>query len=107
MRVFREEIFGPIAPVTRFHDEEEAVRLANDTEYGLASYLFTRDIGRVWRVSSALEYGMVGMNETDLAAGEAPFGGVKESGLGREGGKQGLEEFMECKYILLGDLAKR
>lgn len=107
MRVFREEIFGPIAPVTRFHDEEDAVRLANDTEYGLASYLFARDIGRVWRVSSALEYGMVGVNEAGLATGEAPFGGVKESGLGREGGKQGLEEFMECKYILLGDLAKR
>ncbi len=107
MRVFREEIFGPIAPVLRFADEDEAIRLANDTEYGLASYLFSRDVGRIWRVASALEYGMVGVNETALATGEAPFGGVKESGLGREGGRQGLDEFMEYKYILLGDLARR
>lgn len=104
MKVFREEIFGPIAPVLRFKDEKEAVSMANDTEYGLASYVFARDIGRIWRVSQALEYGLVGVNEVALASGELPFGGIKESGLGREGGRPGLEEFMEIKYTLLGGL---
>lgn len=104
MRVWKEEIFGPVLPVVAFTTEEEAVALANDTQYGLASYLFTRDIGRVWRVSRKLEYGMVGVNEVTLASGEVPFGGVKESGLGREGGSLGLDEYMEPKYVLLGNL---
>ena len=78
--------------------------LANDTSYGLASYVFTRDLARMWRVAGRLEYGMVGANETTLATGETPFGGVKESGLGREGGRQGLDEYLETKYILLGGL---
>lgn len=104
MRLFREEIFGPVAPVTMFSTEDEAVALANDTSYGLASYVFTRDLARMWRVAGRLEYGMVGANETTLATGETPFGGVKESGLGREGGRQGLDEYLETKYILLGGL---
>jgi len=107
MRLFREEIFGPIAPIVRFDDEDQAVSLANDTAYGLASYVFTRDLGRMWRVTNRLEYGLVGVNEVALASGELPFGGVKESGLGREGGRQGLDEYMETKYILLGALDKR
>jgi succinate-semialdehyde dehydrogenase/glutarate-semialdehyde dehydrogenase len=106
MAVCREEIFGPVAPVLRFKDEEEAVALANDTAYGLASYLYTRDMGRFFRVAEALEYGMVGVNEVLLAMPEVPFGGVKESGLGREGGRQGLEEFLETKYILAGGLGR-
>lgn len=104
MRLCREEIFGPLAPIMTFANEEDAVAMANDTPYGLAAYLFTRDVGRIWRVSRALDYGMVGVNEVTMASGEAPFGGVKESGLGREGGSQGLEEYMETKYVLLGRL---
>ncbi len=104
MRLWREEIFGPLAPIVAFDTEEEAVAMANDTPYGLASYLFTRDVGRIWRVSRALEYGMVGVNEVAMASCEVPFGGVKDSGLGREGGLQGLEEYMETKYVLLGNL---
>jgi succinate-semialdehyde dehydrogenase/glutarate-semialdehyde dehydrogenase len=107
MRLFREEIFGPIAPIMRFSTEEEAVELANDTPFGLACYVFTDDLGQLWRVSNALEYGLVGANEVALATGEVPFGGVKDSGLGREGGRQGLDEYMETKYILMGGLAKR
>ncbi len=107
MRLFREEIFGPIAPIVRFSSEEEAIDLANDTPYGLASYVFSDDLGQMWRVSNALEYGLVGANEVALASGEVPFGGVKDSGLGREGGRQGLDEYMEIKYILMGGLAKR
>jgi succinate-semialdehyde dehydrogenase/glutarate-semialdehyde dehydrogenase len=106
MAVCREEIFGPVAPVLRFRDEAEAVALANDTAYGLASYVYTRDIGRFFRVAEALEYGMVGVNEVLLAMPETPFGGVKESGLGREGGRQGLDEFLVTKYILAGGLGK-
>ncbi len=102
MPVCQEEIFGPVAPILTFDSEEEAVAMANDTRYGLASYVFTRNLGRFWRVSEKLEYGMVGVNEVVLATGEAPFGGIKESGLGREGGRQGLDEFMETKYVLLG-----
>jgi len=102
MRVFREEIFGPVAPVVGFATEAEAVVLANDTEFGLASYVFTKDLGRAWRVSEALAYGMVGVNETALAMAEAPFGGVKESGLGREGGGEGLLEYLDTKYVLMG-----
>lgn len=104
MKVFREEIFGPIAPIVRFSDEAEALAMANDSEYGLASYLFSRDIGRIWRVSRGLEFGMVGVNEVALASGEVPFGGVKQSGLGREGAHEGLEEYLETKLILLGGL---
>lgn len=104
MRVFREEIFGPVLPVLKYDTEEDAVRLANDTEYGLASYVFTRDLGSFYRISAALEYGMVGVNETVLAAGETPFGGVKYSGLGREGGREGIEDYLETKLILLGGL---
>jgi succinate-semialdehyde dehydrogenase/glutarate-semialdehyde dehydrogenase len=106
MRVFREEIFGPVAPVVKFATEEQAVELANDTAYGLASYLYTRDLGRTWRVSEALEYGLVGVNETALASAEIPFGGIKESGLGREGGVEGLLDYMETKYILMGGMGE-
>jgi succinate-semialdehyde dehydrogenase/glutarate-semialdehyde dehydrogenase len=104
MRVFKEEIFGPVAPVVRFSTEEEAIALANDTEVGLASYVFTKDLGRTWRMSEALEYGMVGVNEVILAMAEAPFGGIKESGMGREGGCEGLLDYMDTKYILMGGI---
>lgn len=107
MRLFKEEIFGPIAPIIRFSSEEEAVELANDTAYGLASYVFTRDLAQMWRVTNKLEFGLVGANEVTLATGEVPFGGMKDSGLGREGGRQGLDEYLETKYILLGGLDKR
>ncbi len=105
MAVFRNEIFGPVAPVTRFHTEEEAIALANDTEFGLASYFYTRDIGRVWRVAEALEYGIVGINEGIISNEMAPFGGVKESGSGREGSKYGIDDYVEIKYMLMGGLA--
>ncbi|MDC1117291.1 aldehyde dehydrogenase family protein, partial [Luminiphilus sp.] len=104
MAVFRNEIFGPVAPVTVFHDESEAVALANDTEFGLAAYFYTRDIGRVWRVAEALEYGMVGINEGIISNEMAPFGGVKWSGSGREGSKYGIEDYLDIKYILMGGL---
>ncbi len=101
MRVTYEETFGPVAPLFKFKTEEEAVQMANDTEFGLASYFYTRDIGRVWRVSEALEYGMVGVNSGLISNEVSPFGGVKESGLGREGGTFGIEEFLEPKYICM------
>lgn len=104
MLVATEETFGPLAPVFRFSDEAEAIRLANDTEYGLAAYFYSRDIGRVWRVAEALEYGMVGINEGIISTELAPFGGVKASGVGREGARQGLEEYLECKYMLMGGI---
>jgi succinate-semialdehyde dehydrogenase/glutarate-semialdehyde dehydrogenase len=104
MLVAREETFGPVAPIFRFETEAEALRMANDTEFGLASYLYTRDIGRVWRVSEALEYGMVGINTGLVSTEVAPFGGVKESGIGREGSKYGIEEFVEVKYLCMGGL---
>jgi succinate-semialdehyde dehydrogenase/glutarate-semialdehyde dehydrogenase len=104
MRVFREETFGPVAPLFRFKDEQEVIDLANDTEYGLAAYFYARDLGRVWRVAEALEYGMVAVNEGVLSTEVAPFGGMKQSGLGREGSKYGAEEFVEIKYILMGGL---
>ncbi len=106
MKVAREETFGPVAPLFRFKTEEEAIRMANDTEFGLASYFYSRDIGRVWRVSAALEYGIVGVNEGLISTEVAPFGGVKESGLGREGSKYGTEDFVVIKYTLMGGLAK-
>jgi len=104
MAVFRNEIFGPVAPVVRFETEAEAIAIANDTEFGLASYFYTRDIGRVWRVSEALEYGIVGVNEGIISNEMAPFGGVKESGSGREGSKYGIDDYVEIKYILMGGL---
>jgi succinate-semialdehyde dehydrogenase/glutarate-semialdehyde dehydrogenase len=102
MRVAKEEIFGPVAPLFKFHDEAEAIQMANDTEFGLAAYFYARDIGRVWRVSEALEYGMVGVNTGIVSSEVAPFGGVKSSGLGREGSKYGLDEYLELKYINMG-----
>ena len=104
MQIFREETFGPVAPLFRFKTEEEVIQQANDTEYGLASYFYARDLGRVWRVAEALEYGMVGVNEGGISTEVAPFGGMKESGLGREGSKYGTDEFTEIKYILMGGL---
>ncbi|WP_449410151.1 NAD-dependent succinate-semialdehyde dehydrogenase [Methylobacterium komagatae] len=104
MDVAREETFGPLAPLFRFKDEAEAIHMANDTEYGLACYFYTRDLGRAFRVSEALEYGMVGVNEGIITTEVAPFGGVKESGLGREGGRLGIEDYLEVKYICLGGL---
>lgn len=104
MRLFKAEIFGPVAPVFRFKTEEEAIRLANDTEFGLASYIYTRDLGRIWRVSERIEYGMVGVNETAISSEVIPFGGVKESGSGREGSKYGIDDYLEIKYICMGGL---
>jgi succinate-semialdehyde dehydrogenase / glutarate-semialdehyde dehydrogenase len=102
MKVAREETFGPLAPLFRFSNEEEAVKLANDTEFGLAAYFYSRDIGRVWRVSEALEYGIIGANVGIISTEVAPFGGMKESGLGREGSHHGMEDFMEIKYTCMG-----
>ena len=104
MIVSREETFGPVAPLFRFQTEEEAIEMANDTEFGLASYFYSRDIGRIWRVSEALEYGMVGINEGIISTEVAPFGGVKESGLGREGSHHGIDEYLEIKYLCMGGL---
>ncbi len=100
----REETFGPVAPVFKFKTEAEAIALANNTEFGLASYFYSRDIGRVFRVGEALEYGMVGVNTGLISTAEVPFGGVKQSGLGREGARQGIEDYVEIKYLCLGDL---
>lgn len=105
MPIAREEIFGPVAPVIKFATEEQAIAIANDTVYGLASYLYTRDIGRVWRVMERLEYGMVAVNEGILSTEVAPFGGVKQSGMGREGSHHGLAEYLEIKYALMGGMA--
>jgi succinate-semialdehyde dehydrogenase/glutarate-semialdehyde dehydrogenase len=104
MAVAREETFGPVAPLFRFKTEDEAIAMANATEFGLASYFYARDIGRVWRVAEGLEYGMVGVNEGIISTAEAPFGGVKASGLGREGSHHGVEEYLEMKYLLMGGL---
>jgi succinate-semialdehyde dehydrogenase/glutarate-semialdehyde dehydrogenase len=102
----REETFGPVAPVFRFKTEAEVVALANDTEFGLASYFYSRDIGRIFRVGEALEYGMVGINTGLISTAEVPFGGVKQSGLGREGARQGVDDYVEIKYLCLGDILK-
>jgi succinate-semialdehyde dehydrogenase / glutarate-semialdehyde dehydrogenase len=104
MKIAREETFGPVAPLFRFYKEEEAVQLSNDTEFGLASYFFGRDIGRIWRVAEQLEYGMVGINTGMISNEVAPFGGVKQSGLGREGSHYGIDEFLEVKYLCFGGL---
>jgi delta 1-pyrroline-5-carboxylate dehydrogenase len=106
MRVAREETFGPVAPLFRFKTEAEAIALANDTEFGLAAYFYARDIGRVWRVAEALEYGMVGVNTGLISTEVAPFGGVKQSGIGREGSKYGIEDYLEIKYALALGLAE-
>ena len=104
MLVAREETFGPVAPLFRFHDEEEVLQMANDTEYGLAAYFYSRDIGRIWRVSEGLEYGIVGINEGIISNEVAPFGGIKESGIGREGSKYGMDDFIEIKYLCMGGI---
>jgi len=105
MLVAREETFGPLAPLFRFKDEADVIRMANDTEFGLASYFYAGNLARVWRVAEALEYGMVGVNTGLISTAEAPFGGMKSSGLGREGSKYGIEEFCEIKYVCLGGIA--
>jgi succinate-semialdehyde dehydrogenase/glutarate-semialdehyde dehydrogenase len=106
MAVAREETFGPVAPLFMFKTEAEAIEMANATEFGLACYFYTRDIGRIWRVGEALEYGMVGINEGLISTAEVPFGGMKESGIGREGSAHGMEEYVEIKYMLMGGLDK-
>ncbi|HVN27781.1 MAG TPA: NAD-dependent succinate-semialdehyde dehydrogenase [Candidatus Binataceae bacterium] len=103
-RLMKEETFGPVAPLTRFKDEKDAIAIANDTEYGLACYFYSRDIGRIWRVAEALEYGMVGINEGIISTEVAPFGGVKQSGIGREGSKYGIDEYLEIKYLCMGGI---
>lgn len=102
MLPFVEETFGPIAPLLSFKTEEEAIEIANETKYGLAGYICTQDLSRSWRVSEALEFGMIGVNEGSISHDIAPFGGIKESGLGREGGTYGLDEYLETKYICMG-----
>ena len=104
MRVFNEEIFGPIAPIFKFKTEKEAIEIANNTEFGLACYFYSRDIGRIWRVGEALEFGIVGINEGIISNEMAPFGGIKESGQGREGSKYGLDDYLEIKYMCLGGI---
>jgi succinate-semialdehyde dehydrogenase / glutarate-semialdehyde dehydrogenase len=104
MRITREETFGPVAPLFRFKTDDEAIKMANDTPFGLAAYFYSRDLGRCWRVGEALEYGMVGINEGIISTEVAPFGGVKESGLGREGSSHGIEEFVDMKYMLMAGI---
>ncbi|XP_021901414.1 succinate-semialdehyde dehydrogenase, mitochondrial [Carica papaya] len=107
MLISREEVFGPVAPLLRFKTEEEAIQIANDTNAGLAAYLFTNNVQRTWRVSEALEYGIIGVNEGLISTEVAPFGGVKQSGLGREGSKYGMDEYLELKYVCLGDMNRK
>ena len=104
MPVFTQEIFGPVAPVIRFETEEEAIEIANNTPFGLAAYFYAETMSRIWRVSEGLEYGMVAINDGILSTEVAPFGGVKESGTGREGSKYGLEDYLEIKYMLMGGI---
>lgn len=104
MLVTREETFGPLAPLVRFRDEEEAIRAANNSEFGLAAYFYSRDIGRVYRVAEALEAGMVGINEGIISTEVAPFGGIKQSGLGREGSRHGIDDYLEIKYLCFGGI---
>jgi len=107
MAIVHSEVFGPVAPILRFNNEAEAVRIANDTPYGLAAYLYSRNLGRVWRVMEALDYGMVAVNDGALSTEVAPFGGVKQSGFGREGSRHGLDEYLEIKYCMLGGIGDR
>ena len=102
MDVYNEEIFGPIAPLFKFKTEEDAIRIGNDTPFGLSAYFYARDIGRIWRVSEGLDYGIVGINEGIISTEVAPFGGVKESGIGREGSKYGIDDYLEIKYLCMG-----
>jgi len=102
--IFREETFGPVAPIVSFKDEADAIRLANGTPYGLASYFYSRDLPRIFRVAEALDFGMVGVNETLISSETAPFGGIKQSGLGREGSRYGLDDYLEIKYVCLGGM---
>jgi len=104
MKVAREETFGPLAPLFRFHEEDDVIHQANDTEFGLAAYFYSRDLARTWRVSEALEYGMVGVNTGIISNEIAPFGGVKQSGIGREGSQHGIEEYLEMKYLCIGGI---
>ena len=104
MRIAREETFGPVAPIFRFTTEQEAIHMANDTEFGLAAYFYTRDLARSWRVAEALEYGIVGLNTGIISTEEAPFGGWKESGIGREGSKYGILDYTELKYLCIGGI---
>ena len=104
MAIAQNEIFGPVAPILAFNTEQEAIAIANDTEYGLAAYFYARDIGRIWRVAEKLEFGMVGINEGIISNAAAPFGGVKQSGNGREGSKYGLDDYLEIKYLCMGGL---
>jgi succinate-semialdehyde dehydrogenase/glutarate-semialdehyde dehydrogenase len=104
MAIANEEIFGPVAPIMTFENEEEAIALANDTPYGLAAYFYTNDLGRAWRVSEGLEYGMVALNTGALSNVAAPFGGVKQSGIGREGSHHGIDEYLELKYVCMAGL---
>jgi succinate-semialdehyde dehydrogenase / glutarate-semialdehyde dehydrogenase len=103
-KIAKEETFGPVAPLFKFRTDEEAIAMANDTPFGLAGYFYSRDIGRVWRVAEALDCGIIGINEGIISSEVAPFGGVKQSGLGREGSHHGIEEFLEIKYLLMGGL---
>jgi succinate-semialdehyde dehydrogenase/glutarate-semialdehyde dehydrogenase len=104
MQIAREETFGPVAPLFRFETEEEVIAMANDSDYGLAGYFYARDLGRVFRVAEALEVGLLGVNDGVIATEVAPFGGVKQSGLGREGSKYGVDDYLELKYVSLGGI---
>jgi succinate-semialdehyde dehydrogenase/glutarate-semialdehyde dehydrogenase len=106
MKVAKEETFGPLAPLFRFETDEQAIQMANDTEFGLASYFYSRDVGRIWRAAEALECGIVGINTGLISNEAAPFGGVKQSGLGREGSHYGIDDFVETKYLCFGGLDK-
>ena len=104
MRIFNEETFGPVAPLIKFSNEEEVIKMANDTNYGLAGYFYSRDIGKIWRVAEELEFGMVAINAGILSNEVAPFGGIKESGIGREGASEGIDEYLETKYMLIAGI---
>jgi succinate-semialdehyde dehydrogenase/glutarate-semialdehyde dehydrogenase len=106
MAVLSEEIFGPVAPIVRFSSDAEVVQLANDSIYGLAAYFYSRDIGRIWRVAEQLEYGIVGINTGLISNEVAPFGGVKQSGIGREGSKYGIEDYLSIKYLCMGGVSR-
>ena len=106
MTIAHEETFGPVAPIFRFSTEEEVIKAANDTPFGLAAYFYSKDLGRCWRVGEALEYGIIGINEGIISTEIAPFGGVKQSGLGREGSHHAIEEYTEIKYMLMGGIGR-